>query len=392
MHTQLPSDAALADETNARLLEAVRSGCGREARRALEEGAGAWLSSRWAHNEDESSNPVLLALTVAGGLDALDEMDDWLGGVCDWSMGRWKPIHWACASRHAEAVRWCLDRGASLSDQEKPSERSFLARSALAIVVQIGDSDWLMELLRMVRGLGAEKWSQLLRQDGRGPGGVSAIGTALFQMAQADLDSPGGESGRWRRCARLLARCGFQPDTASVVAAKLAGALAPDVDPPGDARMLRPAVDLALALGSGESDEPGAPTTGSAPFDRAGWRLDAEWRESLLACGFEEGVHGCWGQAAASRLLASFEIRMDSFSPQTCRRLAKAMDDSFSRAGVPVGERPMRGLEGEFLDWMAQDSRQRLPASFWLERLALARAARTPASQTDRWPERTLRL
>lgn len=286
------ADAAAAEETNDALLLAVRQGDARGVRRAIEEGAGAWLGSPQSRSADPSVNPVLAALLGFDGSRCLDAFDQFFGDVRSWGFERWLPIHWAVAGKSEDAVRWCLrGREQDLGVAEEASEGRSVRRSALAICVEMGDPEWLARALGAAAEAGCDM-SALIREDARSE--PCALGVALWEWAGALREGrPKARCDDAKACALALVAAGFGADSRMMPASKLVGARAlADPKNPKNAAMA-PAARLAAKLGKGSG----------GPFARAGAALDADWAESLAACGLRETSSDRFGAAASERLL-----------------------------------------------------------------------------------------
>lgn len=391
------ADDALAWGANNGLLEAVDSDSPRAATRWLEEAAGPWSGSSYARSDDPEVNPVLRAILSPHGPAVLNAMDSWLVGVADWDIGGWKAIHWAVAHQSEWAVAWSLKNGRGLTERER-RDNGQLSRTALMMAVQLGSPEWLEKVLALDEEWG-EGTTKLVRADALNHQGPTAIGIALYEMGARAMDVRAGKEsspGQWGACAKILSQRGFFVDSRDGAragrSAKLACAIALANEKAPGLDALQGAVRLGLSMAQ-KNAAGTAPRQAEKPFEAAGADADLDWRRALLACGFAEKTDGCWA-SAASKSIRDWAFGERAEAPRGLSvknrfawlEVAKACEESFAAACIPELERPMRGLEKEFLLWAATEKgHEALTASqmgrktprsavleAWKERLQLA--------------------
>lgn len=356
---------------NQRMLECVRMDDDRGLERLLGNYAGEWLDGDACRSEDSEINPVLAALLSPHGPSCIEAFDRHFGDIRRWNHGPWSPLHWAVAQKSSWAVAWCLqdekpwDRQSDLlAEEQKEFKTSGTAsRTPLAVCAQMGDPAWLLEVLKIAKESGVDL-ARLAKGDRwKGP---TAMGMALFEMAdRARSGEPAASLKRFEKCARILAKEGFEVD-GKVPAAKLCVALAlSDREHEGNSAMLSTA-KLAMRLGScvqGDAEPSGGakqPKVGKGLFEAAGFMLDLDFKEALSLCGALEGPSDCFGVGVGKRVLIDLRACDGSsrFEDQNkydrLPRLVKATEDSLAASGLDRESWPMRGRERECLLWMGE--------------------------------------
>jgi hypothetical protein len=369
------AEALEASEANDAMMEAALS-CSRQAcRRAAEAWASQWLGSPQSFSCDPQVNPALAALLHPDGMDGARGFDQFFGDLREWEFGSWSAAQWAVAGGAQEALSWTLEGGRAIDAlTRREGKEDGPRRNALGLAAQRADPRWLGRVLEMAVEHGASL-KDLAKADARG--GPTALGLALFEWGQALADGDEALAEGLSANARLLSSKGFEADSPSMPAAKLACALAAKRTR-SEALSMRPAVALAAKC----SQVPGG------VFSQAGSKLDVVWAEGLRRCGFKEGKADRFGVGASQALWgelqapgSSLEVDLRKWRPQAREQVARAIEKSL--AALPMDERPLRGLESEALDALSSldfEERDR-----FLQKVEMARAA-APAASGKRGP------
>lgn len=374
----------LNDEEAARMaLAAIELGDDRMMRRICEVFPG-WTGSELAQRTSVEENPVLAALMSAQGPRCWEAIDDFHGDAWSWEIGGWPMIMWAVAARSKEAVAALLEREERDQTRAKRSgptrsgllwslERSERgpARSAIALAAQMGDEDWLDWILDRAREqeeLRGRDWNPSHAEDWSE---CKALAVALFELAQEDLRIAKGESEGTRRASRervcrRLSEEGFEPDgrhRGQTSALGLVAAIAETDAGRGWERRLRPALELALELGSMRKPKPPRrpPRPGAHALELAGWSLDADLETRLLKAGFEPGERGCFEEGAARSLAA-----MAASPEQGWSGGMEIIEQLGDRKALSLAER-LEGVEG----WAPGAMAGRWVKALWAAKKAL---------------------
>ena len=397
-----------ADEINEKLLECVLDEDHHGVVRLLEGGSNIWLDSAWAVCAEPERNPVIMAMTMAMSLDqyrCLDAFQEWFGDVHKWDFGGASMIHWAVEMKSPDGVRWCMRRGARLSDKIA-SETAPQLSSAWNMAVQMGDPEWLEDLFQI-----SSEWmppAELIKKDGSLP--VSAIGVALFEWGRREAeerrrqdDSRSALQGaalakRYKSCTRKLVKWGFQVNGTVRTIRFCSLQAARDLQDTANKGFYRPIL-WALYL---EKKLLHLEKRGSASWhpsrlimECAGEDFDIRWKDALYSIGFKESEkNGFWAIAALRSLKNDFTSQtihsMKIEGP--LKDIPGAIIESLEKTGLPRNKWPFHGQEYDFLPRAFSDfvSLQNDPESriyeLWGERFVIAEGAPLEASSL---PHRT---